>query len=365
MPIRIAYVLPRLELSGNLSQIRFLQRELPVGQFETRVFGFSRTAGDTPVSASTHPVGRSSAADPFALMRLGRDIRQWQPQVVHAWGLDQAGWELYWPLRSWARLGMATVHNPPARGGSVFSRGARSWLKKCCHVCVTSENLQAALPKERTAELIRPLVKEASGDDLATSQLAAMDVTAGSRFLVLAGANDRVEELELALQVMELLVTVHDDLHLVVLGPMASANWIPRRIEQYQLNRNVHLVAASEAWQELISLASIVLVPARTYGFSTTVLEGLAAGVPVAVAERNPYRQLGGDGVVQLFPEGDSGECARKLHQLLTDEQRARELGLAGQQWFRREINTAAAVEQYQQLYRQIGRASETATASC
>ena len=147
MPIRIAYYLPRMEQIGNRSQLQLLRQQLPADDFQSRLFGFVASRQQASQSdADECLIYRSHAVDPVALLRLAKALKAWRADIVHVWGPEDLGVEVRWPLKRAASLRMATLHNPPARGGRWIPAAAQRWLASCQQVTGTSHSVLKQLP---------------------------------------------------------------------------------------------------------------------------------------------------------------------------------------------------------------------------
>ena len=361
MPIRIAYYLPRMEQIGNRSQLQLLRQQLPADDFQSRLFGFVASRQQASQSdADECLIYRSHAVDPVALLRLAKALKAWRADIVHVWGPEDLGVEVRWPLKRAASLRMATLHNPPARGGRWIPAAAQRWLASCQQVTGTSHSVLKQLPAAIEGEWLPALVAEKDRDPERRLR-SQVDLPPASRYLLVAGSDDRLEQLELVLQVMELLVTVHDDLQLVILGPMALADWIPRRVEQFELTGRVHLASESCDWQDLLAAASLVLQPSSSQGISTTLLHAMSAALPVVVADLPPHRELLSDDAAEFFPTGDSGQCARQVHQLLGDPARMKQLGAAARTAFESRDSLSQLVGRFEHIYSRLVAHSRSA----
>lgn len=70
---------------------------------------------------------------------------------------------------------------------------------------------------------------------------------------------------------------------------------------------------------ELMSGARLFVFPSLYEGFGIPVLEALAAGIPVVVADNSSLKEVGGE-AVEYFNAGDECELAEKMKKVLTDE---------------------------------------------
>jgi glycosyltransferase involved in cell wall biosynthesis len=353
MTLRIAYYLPSLEASGERTLVRSLQRRLPQDRYQTRLFGFVKNrsllaqAGD-----DEYRICRSIPGDPFVLLKLAREMRGWQPDLLHTWGVADLGIEAWWPLKSVARWRVASVHNPPYRKGSMMpARGAR-WLHHADRVTATSRVVGSYLESRgpgTPVDVIPAAVESYPGD----FEIEPSEIPSSATVIAVAGSDAGHERIREALEVMELLCAVHENLHMVLLGPAANAAWIPRFCRQLEIDSKVHIDPPG-CWQQVLAGATLLLMPSESHGVSTTLFHAMAASLPLVVADTMANRSLVDESCADFFPVGDSGQCARQVHQLLKDPGRMAMMAEAARRHYESGGNLQQMVESYDLIYQEL-----------
>lgn len=99
--------------------------------------------------------------------------------------------------------------------------------------------------------------------------------------------------------------------------------------------------------------ASIFLATAPLEPFGLSVVEAMAAGLPVVAADGGAHREVLGD-TGRLFPTQDVASCARHLRDLAGAIERRKELGQRAQSRQRRHLSLGRHVDALEGLYLEV-----------
>jgi len=114
-----------------------------------------------------------------------------------------------------------------------------------------------------------------------------------------------------------------------------------------------------EAVAALLDRCRLLVLPSRWEGMPVSVMEAMAAAVPVVAYDVPGVRELvRHDATGLLAPSGDTGALAASIEQLLGDSVRAARLGAAGRERIRREFTLDAQVEGHVAAYQRLRPAS-------
>lgn len=100
------------------------------------------------------------------------------------------------------------------------------------------------------------------------------------------------------------------------------------RIEELGLQQNVRLVGFEPQIFNLLSIAEALVHPSYSEGFGLSILEAMAVGLPVVATRCGGPEEMIDDGVSGwLVPVGDVAALRAALRAMLSDPERARQVG--------------------------------------
>ena len=111
----------------------------------------------------------------------------------------------------------------------------------------------------------------------------------------------------------------------------------------------------------LMSRAAVFVLPSYAEGMPMSLLEAMAAGLPVITTEVGGIPDVVTDGVTGfLFTPGDTGKLEQLLRMLLYDTQLAQRIALAAREIIRRRFSAEQVVPQLEQVYADFGLVART-----
>lgn len=139
-------------------------------------------------------------------------------------------------------------------------------------------------------------------------------------------------------------------LDMVAHGPLEAET--AALVRELGLRDHVHLLGKRDDVPDLLAEAACFLLTSDYEGCPYTVLEAMAAGVPVVATRVGGLPELVADGKTGLlFEPGDPAAAAVALEQVLDAPERARVLGEAGRERVRREFGLEQMVRKTAALY--------------
>jgi glycosyltransferase involved in cell wall biosynthesis len=356
--MKVLFVIPSLQFGGAARQLSLLAAGLPAGQFERRVCVLSEAgpwADDLRrAGVSVEVFGWRHLLDPRPFRGLRQVIRDFRPDVIHAWQTSALG--------AVAALGRgnpaAVVASWPFRSrrrGGWLGRIERFLMARCAAVTVPTA-LEAeccralGLPGDRVYTVPPGVVLD--GEVGPASSAALPPLPDGAR--VVAGLGPLLPEKGFrdAVWAVDMLKALYDNLHLVLAGPGPDRFRLEQFARAIHASGRVHFTGPQPGAAALLRRAEVVWVPDRVQASLNTVLEAMAAGRPVVASRLPETAELMRDGEMGLLvPPGDKAALARQTRRLLDDAALRRRLGEAARRWAAEHWSAAAMVRRFAEIY--------------
>jgi glycosyltransferase involved in cell wall biosynthesis len=143
------------------------------------------------------------------------------------------------------------------------------------------------------------------------------------------------------------------ELHLVGDGPMRRQ--VERIIAELGLQEAVQVLGQRGDVPGLLARASCLLLSSDYEGCPFSVLEAMAAGVPVVATRVGGVPELVDDGVTGLLVEpGNHDALSKAVTELLDEPERARQLGMAGRVRARDALSLETSMRQIADVYEEV-----------
>ncbi len=187
-----------------------------------------------------------------------------------------------------------------------------------------------------------------------------LGLPAEARIVLAAGRLLRRKGLDLFIQALAAAVLRHPDLHALIVGGEDPAEPGVREelaalAQDLGIAAHVHFPGFRQDMPRLLLAADLLcFVPSEPEPFGRTVIEGMAAGLPVVAAASGALPDiLGGEGGLLVSP-GDAAAQAAAIIALLDDPARAAALAAAGRRRAVAHFGVAPQIERLSELYRWV-----------
>jgi glycosyltransferase involved in cell wall biosynthesis len=298
------------------------------------------------VASLLPPRARGRLAPLVEAARLAGWIRRHRPDLVHAQLLR---------AQLVARLGaflagacpvvttwQNTVYDPHSLAdfaGSPGLRAALRWVDRQSgrsgrHFIAVSEYVaehcasQLAVPRDRVSVIFNAVepARYADVDETTIGRTRGeLGLSPGAPVLLSVGRLVPQKAHQDSIRAMPAILRRHPTAVLLIAGSGPLDGELRAQVDAHGLQSRVRLLGRRREIPALSQLASLFLFPSRYEGLSVALVEALANGLPAALSDIPPNREVaGGLSSVRFFPPGDVERLAATVDELLAGGQAVR-----------------------------------------
>jgi sugar transferase (PEP-CTERM/EpsH1 system associated) len=366
MPIRIMHVLEALGVGGGVETgVSNLVKRMDPNRFEHVICAVSRIGPYIDRFRVMHVVQlrQQGTSIPVQVGPLARAIREVQPDIVHSrnWGALEAV-----IAGRWARS-CSVVHSE--HGVEIdLSREPlrRTWFRRVAfeladRVMSVSYHLRSCLA-EVTGFSAHKIDVIHNGVDTrrfrpdfgARNRCRAAIGLADEDFCIgCVGRLSEIKDYPTMLRAVEILCRSCRSWRLLIVGEGPERRLLEEMISaNADLQSRVHLLGNHDRVQEFLSAIDVYVLPSVREGISNSLLEAMAAGLPIVVTQTGGNPEVVTDGESGLlFPVADVDRLAELLLLLYRKPELRERLGREARQRVEQEFSLDTMVRRYEQMY--------------
>jgi L-malate glycosyltransferase len=168
---------------------------------------------------------------------------------------------------------------------------------------------------------------------------------------------DPIKDHATALRTVARVAAQRPDVRLLIVGEGPQLHAIQEQMVQQQLSDRVRLLGLRTDVPRLLAAADVFLLTSTSEGIPLTVLEAMAAGVPVVSTAVGGVGEIIADGVTGLLaPPGDDAALADAVGRLAAQPDFRREMSRRGRERVETLFSETRMLDSYDRLYREMLR---------
>jgi glycosyltransferase involved in cell wall biosynthesis len=372
---RILEIIPTLDRSGAEKQLTLLARGLSRDEFDVHVCALTRggplEADLVDAGIPVTVIGKRWKLDPYAFWRLRRLIKQLKPDLIHTWIFAANAYGRAAGLLAGVKCLVAGERcvDPWKSWELAFDRYL---AKRTSRIVANSEAVRdfyigKRIPAEKIDVIPNGILPAPSCSTTRQEVLAELQLPDDARLVGLIGRLWPQKRVKDAIWAADLLKVIRDDVYLLVVGDGPHRGRLETFRDQCEIRDKVRFFGHRSDVPRLLPHFDVLWSPSAYEGQSNTILEAMAAGVPVVATDIPGTRELVVDGETGYLVSTEgwppnattvnktvAAGLAKFTMRILDDRGLALRLGEAARKRVASEFSVERMVARYAELYRRL-----------
>ncbi|HEX8287352.1 MAG TPA: glycosyltransferase [Pyrinomonadaceae bacterium] len=173
------------------------------------------------------------------------------------------------------------------------------------------------------------------------------------KFITLvANLRHEVKNQPMFLRAAQAVLRKFPDAHFVLAGEGELKNDLENLAKKLKIEKNTHFIGRCTKIAELLSISYVCVLTSRAEGFSNSILEYMAAGKPVVATNVGGAAEVIIENETGFLVESEDDEMfAKRLMELLEDDDKAARFGEKGKKIVREKFSLANQLNKTLELY--------------
>jgi len=364
--LNVLQLIPTLDRSGAEKQMVLLAKRLPRDRFRVEVAVLTRLG---PLEAELREagipvtlIGKRLKADPFALARLSRFMKERKFDVVQTW---------IFAANTYGRIAAHNARVPvvivaemavdlwKGRGQLTVDRFLTRWTDRVVgnSNAVAEFYRKVGVPSEKLAVIPSGIGDEEPPEVDPAEVRRSLGFAADAPMILFAGRLAPQKAVNDLLAALDVLQNVMPELRTVIVGDGPLRENLEDLARAFHLSNAVKFLGHRNDVPRLLAASDLLVLPSLYEGLPNVVLEAMRFRKPV-VATAAP-------GTTEVVVHGETGllvpmkkpaALAQAIRQVLQDRDLAIRLGQAGRRRAEAEFRVETMVERFASLYEQLAR---------
>lgn len=366
--LKVLQLIPTLDRSGAEKQMVLLAKGLPRDRFHMEVAALTRLGPlEDELRSAGIPVtliGKKLKADPFALARLTRLLREGKFDVVQTW---------IFAASSYGRIAAHRAKTPvvvvaemavdlwKGRSQLAVDRFLARWTDRLVgnsNAVVEFYRDKAGIPPDKLAMIPSGIADEEPPDIDRAALRQSLGVASDAPMILFAGRLAPQKGVDDLIQALDILQHVRPDLRTLIAGDGPLRDRLEERAWACGLRAAVRFLGHRNDVPSLLAASDLLVLPSLYEGLPNVVLEAMRFRKPVVATAAPGTTEVVRDGETGLLvPIGAPNLLAKAIRDVIEAPDLARRLGEAGRVWAEQEFRASIMVERFADLYETLARA--------
>ena len=361
--INVMHVLPSLEIGGMENGVVNLVNHLDFDRFESNICCLE---GEGPMKNRLNSqqikifnMNVGSGIQYRLPLRLAKLFRQQKVDIVHTHNFDSG---LYGVLG--AKLAGTPVVVYGEHGSFLQNNFRRNQLgrlvcKMTDHIVTMSADLEKRLkvqwciPVDRASHIVNGIEFEKFSTSLNTNDLKSeLGINQKDYVIGTVGRLVPVKDYATLIDCFSLLKNRIQNVCLVFVGDGPLKRSLIDQAQKLDVINDIKFLGTRDDIPELLHIFDVFCLTSLTEGISNTILEAMAAGIPVIATNVGGTPEIIQPDITGiLIPPKNKELLVNALERIIQDKELASKLGFQAQQWVQKERSLNRMVQEYSHLY--------------